>query len=100
MEPLPEFSNIQLIFSEKVQERLEQRLILQEDIQRVIEHAEQTGQKLFNKNNGHLLTYYQPQNVTYWVEYSPSEESESEVQIFVIHNAYSHRMVIEGESKK
>lgn len=100
MEPLPEFSNILLIYSEQVQELLEQRLILQEDLQRVIEHAESTGQKMLNKKSGHFLAYYQPQNVTYWVEYSPSPEAESDGLAFVIHNAYSHRMVIEGESER
>ena len=78
-----------------VQARMEERLILVEDIQQVIAHAEGTGKKLVNPQTGHFLAHHRPGNVTYWVEYSPVLQGDG----FVIHNAYSHRMLIE-ESKK
>jgi hypothetical protein len=65
-----------------------------EDIQKVIEHAEQTGKRLLNPSNGHYLAYYKPQRVTYWVEYSPQEDA------FLIHNTYCHRMEIGTGAQK
>ena len=82
------YEKIQLLISAEVQERLEQRLILAEDIQRVIEFAEKSGRKLRNPQTGHWLAHYKPNAVTYWVEYAAQDEA------FVIYNAYSHRMVI------
>ncbi len=84
---------IQLIISEEVQQRLEERLILVEDIQRVIEYAERTGRKLRQPQTGRLLAHHRPTSVTYWVEYSPQGDA------FEIHNAYSHRMEIAEDVK-
>jgi hypothetical protein len=77
-ETMPEeksFEKIQLILSENVQKILEDRMILVEDIQQVIEYAEKSGNKLINPKNGHFLAHYKPTRVTYWVEYSPKENS-------------------------
>ena len=82
------YEAIRLLVADDVQARLEERLILIEDIQRVIEHAERTGSKLLNPATSHLLAYYKPTAVTYWVEYAPQEDA------FVVYNAYSHRMEI------
>ena len=86
---------IKLMIPPEVQSRLEERLILVEDIQQVIAHGESTGKKLRNPRTGHFLAYHRPGNVTYWVEYSPLPKGTG----FAIHNAYSHRMLVE-ESKK
>ncbi len=83
---------IRLLFTDEVQARLEERLILLEDIQRVIERTERTGRRLLNPANGHFLAYFKPTAVTYWVEYTPEGDA------FRVYNAYSHRMEIaEGE---
>jgi glutamate synthase (NADPH) small chain len=87
-------ARLTLSLSADVQARLEQRLILVEDVQRVIEHAERTGRKLLNRETGHWLAYYRPTAVTYWVEYTAQGET------FVIHNAYSHRMEIAEEAQR
>ena len=87
-----DYEAIRLLIADDVQSRLEERLILVEDIQRVIEYAERTGRKLLNPATGHLLAHYKPTAVTYWVEYSSGDAA------FVVHNAYSHRMEIaEGD---
>jgi glutamate synthase (NADPH) small chain len=86
------FEAIRLLITGDVQARLDERLILVEDIQRVIEYAERTGSRLLNPATGRLLAYYRPTAVTYWVEYSPQGGA------FAVHNAYSHRMEIaEGD---
>jgi hypothetical protein len=86
------FESIKLIISDEVQARLEARLILIEDLQRVIEYAERTGARLLNRKTGHYLAYHKPTSVTYWVEYAPQAEA------FVIYNAYSHRMDVGGSA--
>jgi NADPH-dependent glutamate synthase beta subunit-like oxidoreductase len=90
-----EYDKIRLNIPAEVQARLEDRLILVEDIQQVIAHAESTGRKLVNPQTGHFLAHYRPGNVTYWVEYSPGPAGDG----FAIHNAYSHRMVVEEDKK-
>ena len=87
------YEAIRLIISPELQQRLEDRLILTEDLQRVIEHAERTGDKFWQPQTRRCLAHYRPTEVTYWVEYSPQGDG------FVIHNAYSHRMEL-GEDVK
>ncbi len=87
------FETIQLLIADDVRARLEQRLILVEDIQRVIEFAERTGGKLLNRQTGHWLAHHRPNAVTYWVEYTLQGDA------FVLHNAYSHRMQVVEDAK-
>ncbi len=87
------FEAIQLVIADDVRARLEQRLILVEDIQRVIEFAEKTGSKLLNRQTGHWLAHHRPKAVTYWVEYTLQGDA------FVVHNAYSHRMQVVEDLK-
>jgi len=91
MAELPEHEKILLIIPASVQERLDQRLILVEDIQLVIHHAEASGNKLLHPDTRHFLASHRLGNVTFWVEYAPQADA------FVVHNAYSHRMEIKHE---
>lgn len=84
---------IRLSISDELRELLEQRQILDSDIQQVIDFAERSGNRLLNRRTGHFLAHYKPAAVTYWVEYTPREGE------FVIHNAYSHRMEISEETE-
>ncbi len=84
---------MRLKISDEVQKRMEERLILVEDVQRVIEAAEKTGSRLLKQDTDHFIAHYKPVSVTYWVEYSSSGDE------YVVHNAYSHRMEIIEESK-
>jgi NADPH-dependent glutamate synthase beta subunit-like oxidoreductase len=77
-----------LNISENVRAILEDRLILEEDIVRVLTHVEETSLALQNEVTGHWLAYYCPSYVTYWVEYTKNENE------YTIYNAYSHRMSI------
>ncbi|HHV42660.1 MAG TPA: (Fe-S)-binding protein, partial [Clostridiaceae bacterium] len=87
---LKSFEKIELELSDEVKEIMENRLILVEDIQKVIEHAEGSGNKLYNEDNGHYLASFRPVSVTYWVVYSRRGKQ------YIIHNAYSHRMQVSG----
>lgn len=90
-EEMPEqaaYEAVRLQISDEVQARLEERLILVEDVQQVIEFAERTGARFLDPDTGRCLASHRPASVTYWVEYSPRDDG------FVIHNAYSHRMQV------
>lgn len=87
------YESIQLILSDEVQKVLEDRLILVEDIQQVIEHAEKSGKKFKQPQSGHFLAHFKPTRVTYWVEYLPNGEA---IEIF---KAYSHRMELGEETR-
>ncbi|PKN84061.1 MAG: amine oxidase [Chloroflexi bacterium HGW-Chloroflexi-8] len=91
-ESMPEtqdFEKIHLILTDSVKSQIENRFILEEDIQKVIANAEKSGKRMFNQTTNHYLAYFKPASVTYWVEYSPQENG-----AFEIHKAYSHRMEI------
>lgn len=88
------FAAVQLDIGDELKAIMEERLILVEDVQKVIDYAEKSGNKMYNQDTGRYLAYHRPVSVTYWVEYSPRGER------FKIHNAYSHRMQIVGEVKK
>jgi glutamate synthase (NADPH) small chain len=87
------YDHYQLILSDEIRNRLEDRLILVEDVQKVVEFAETSGMKFLNNENGHVLSYFRPNLITYWVEYTPEDGG------YRIHDAYSHRMEFEGDSR-
>jgi glutamate synthase (NADPH/NADH) small chain len=82
--------SIKLEISAQVAELLDERRILVEDLQHVIGHAEESGERLFHPPSGHYKAAYTPYKVTFWVEYSPGPQG------FVVHNAYAHRMEVIG----
>lgn len=81
-------NTIRLNISDEIRVLLEKRHILDSDIQRVIDFAESSGTRLVNRLNGHFLSHCRPEKVTFWVEYTVGDGE------FIIHNAYSHRMVL------
>jgi hypothetical protein len=93
MEPIENIFPFELNISDQVRTIMEERHILIEDVQKVLSHADKTGLTLENKSNGHILAYYCPAYVTYWVEYTKTDD------MYVIHNTYSHRMAIDEGSK-
>jgi glutamate synthase (NADPH) small chain len=82
---------INFCISAQVRKKLEQRRILDEDIRKVIFHAQKSGKTFFNEKTGHYKASFKPHHVTFWVEYSRDENT------FDIHNAYSHRMEVIGQ---
>jgi hypothetical protein len=80
--------DVKLIIPETVREKMEDRMILDEDVASVISYAERTGNKFKNTESKSYIAYYKPVEVTYWVEYLPQEDG------FLICNTYSHRLEI------
>jgi len=90
-EPVPEEEHkLNVSISPDVSARLEKRMILAEDVRKVIANAETTRQKIWNPQTGRFIASFKPAAVTYWVEYTIEQEE------FVVHNAYSHRMEVIG----
>ena len=89
----PAHTGMCLFISQELEDLLNSRLILAEDMQKVIHQAEQTGRYLLNPANQRRLAKYRPVRVTYWVEYEPTEQG------YVVHNGYSHRMQLPEDSK-
>nr|WP_320012016.1 pyridine nucleotide-disulfide oxidoreductase/dicluster-binding protein [uncultured Desulfobulbus sp.] len=89
----PAHTAITIELSEEVEQLLNNRLILLEDLQKVIHHAENSGSYLVNPTNGHRLAKYRPIRVTYWVEYEPLKGG------YLVHNGYSHRMILPEDQK-
>jgi hypothetical protein len=87
---LEEHEKIELRMTDDVRKRIDGRRILENDVCRVIDHAEKSGKRLKNPETGRFLAYLQSGNVTFWVEYTPAEIG------FTVHNAYCHRMNIVG----
>ncbi len=86
---LQPWQEVQLIIAGEVQAKLDARRILVEDVQQVIYHAEQTGDKLCHGLSGRFRASFRPRAVTFWVEYSPQDAG------YEVHNAYAHRMTVE-----
>lgn len=87
---MPEsYESYNLLLSSEMRKMIEERLILLEDIQKVIEHAETSGEKFKNQENGHTLACYKPNLITYWVEYVQDGDK------FLVFEAYSHRMELQ-----
>lgn len=91
MEGTADAEPIRLRIDPQVRAAMEDRLILDEDLLRVIRHVRRTGERLRDPVTGHWLTRHRPRSVTYWVEYTEDGDE------YVIHRAYSHRVqVLEG----
>ncbi len=76
---------VKLEKSDAVQDLLEERHILDEDLAAVIQHAEKTGEKLYQTDADRFLAKLRINNVYFYVEYSVIEGG------YRIHTAYSHR---------
>ncbi|MFA7405584.1 MAG: pyridine nucleotide-disulfide oxidoreductase/dicluster-binding protein, partial [Pelobacteraceae bacterium] len=84
------YEQIALTMTPDVRRRIDERRILEDDIRMVIYHAERTGKRLLNRQNGQYRASLQSENVTFWVDYTPGDG------LFTVHNSYCHRMKIVG----
>jgi hypothetical protein len=86
-----EYAAVELVISPEIKGKMEERMILEDDLRQVIHDAERSGKKLLDQATGHFLAHAKLGIVTYWVEYSPGDGG------YKVHNTYSHRMQIVGD---
>jgi len=77
-----------VLIPEELKKQLDKLMILEQDVKRTIDYAEQTGEMIEDPSTGHRLASLRVACVTYWVEYSKRDGG------FVVHDAYSHRMEV------
>lgn len=88
MKDLETDCNFKIIIPDDVQNEMEERLILCEDVKKTLINAQENKERFLNTQNSHYLTRMRIGNVTYWVEY---EDNDSEL---LVHNVYTHRMEV------
>lgn len=71
--------------------KLNELLILEDDLRKTIDYLEATDNKLIDPQSGHFIGHRRLGHMTYWVEYAMDGD------VCTVHNAYNHRMHIEGE---
>jgi glutamate synthase (NADPH/NADH) small chain len=84
-----EYEGIRLYIADKLLDKMDQQLILDDDVKKVIYWAEKTGVKLFDNKNKHYIAHFRETVFTYWVEYCPKDSG------YEIINVYSHRLQLE-----
>ncbi|MDI9613954.1 MAG: hypothetical protein QM330_13055 [Acidobacteriota bacterium] len=82
---------MKLVLDEGVRERLEERHITEEDMRRVLCHAEQSGEKLCRPQGGRFLAKLRMAETYFYVEYEPRDGA------FRVRTAYAHRLLLEGD---
>jgi hypothetical protein len=88
----PEAQAMKLEISEEIHYLMDVRHILEEDVRRVIENAEKTGEKLYETGSGSLLARLRHRQGYFYAEYSPVDGGG-----YRLHAAYSHRFLFEGD---
>jgi len=80
-----------LIIPDDVWRIMDERYILLEDIEKVIKHAKESGERFLNPEDGSFLSNKRIGYVTYWVRYI---EKDGKIHIITV---YSHRMEVKNE---
>lgn len=90
---------IRLHIGEELKKKLNDELILEQDVMAVVEYCEESGSKVLDVESGHIFGYKQIGHFTYWVEYRPGQEGfdSNRTSRFELINAYCHRMNIVAE---
>lgn len=80
-----------LIIPDEIWRIMDERYILVEDIEKVIKHSQESGERFFNPEDSSFLANQRIADVTYWVRYI---EKEGAIHIVTV---YSHRMDVKKE---
>lgn len=89
LQPLSaEAQAMKLDITEGLRNAMEASHILEEDVRRVIDHAEKTGEKLYQPGKDLFLSKLHLKEVYFYAEYSPIEGG------FRLHEAYAHRFLL------
>ena len=90
LDDLPEEAKtVKIEKSDEIAALMEERVITDDDIRRVIANAEKTGRKLYQPDSDHFLSKLRIGQVYFYVEYSKTGDS-----TYKIHTTWSHRFVM------
>ncbi len=86
-----EAAAVKLEISDTIRSYMEVRHILEDDVRRVIDHAERTGRKLYQTESDRFLSKLRVKDVYFYAEYSPCAGG------YNVHGAYTHRFLMEED---
>ena len=78
-----------VIYMEGAREEMDQRMILESDVNAVLKAYESSGEAVEDPEKGWLAASLRLGNVTFWVKFTDTEGC------YRVHGAYSHRMTVE-----
>jgi Fe-S oxidoreductase len=81
-------SKIKLFISPELSAKMDDALILEEEITKTVEFCEQTGRKIIDVKTGNFIGHLMIGIVTLWTEYRAKDDG------YELINAYSHRLQI------
>jgi hypothetical protein len=87
----PEARALKLNIPDKVKTLLDERHVLEDDIRRVVQHAESTGLKLYQPGTQFFLSKMRIYEAMFYVEYV------AEKGAYKIETAYTHRFKLDEE---
>lgn len=73
---------------------LEEKQILQEDVEAVLAFAEEKKVFLVDPRSGRCLASLRPRTVTFWVEYSREQDEQGDY--LLVHDVWCHRTLVPG----
>lgn len=80
---------IKYSISDEVRQQLNDRMILETDIVQILEHADATREMIYDKARQVYFSSRRIGNVTFWIVFTKEDD------VYVVQNAYSHRMSFE-----
>lgn len=86
----PRAHGLDVSYAPGVLDSMEDRRILQEDVEAVLAEALRTGRRMIDRESGRFLASFRPRRVNYWVEYSQEGDR------ITVTRAWCHRMELAG----
>ncbi len=93
--PKQDHEAVKLTLCGDVEKKMDDRFILLDEVKQAVLHAERSGDRFVDRENGYRIAHLKIGHVTYWVEYERCGDG------YKVHKAYSHRIQIveEGDSR-
>jgi Fe-S oxidoreductase len=80
---------VKLIIPDLTRDKMNQRLILEDNVKELIHFAETSGRRLYCEDEDVYTAHHEQGKVTLWAEYKPTDGG------YLLLNAYAHRMRVE-----
>ena len=77
-------------YTEQALAIMDERYILKSDVEEVLNHAFETGERIYDEDSKLFIACARPGNVTFWVKFEEIDGG------YRVHRAWSHRMFIQN----